>query len=282
MNVSKPCSLSVLATSQFTYGEDTIFTELTTLYETIQMKGRVMVDFESYARHGPDGPIPMGNLMLRTFNEDDECACDKCKEPGGPFENQRSFWDARKVISPFKLPKGAISDDQISQFISEKLTPDQCERYMICAPRVLGYHLMEKKWIEMFVDDVKEVDHHSSQDAFRKVQLAESQKSLIQELVQSHSNDKDVEKNTPRSKMNDLTKGKGEGLVILLHGPPGVGKTLTAESVAQVTRKPLFPMGVGDVTTDPVQLERRLEQMFELAEVWHAVMLLYVSLPHPP
>jgi len=50
--------------------------------------------------------------------------------------------------------------------------------------------------------------------------------------------------------------------------------TWAVESVAQVTEKPLFPMGVGDVTTDPSQVERRLEQMFELAEAWHAVMLL--------
>ncbi|KAK6221587.1 hypothetical protein LQW54_001359 [Pestalotiopsis sp. IQ-011] len=245
-----------------------------TINTLMNMKGRVMVDFESYSRHGPDGPIPMGDLMLRPFNEDDECGCDKCKEKGGPFENQRSLWDGAKEITKSKLPKGVISDEELRQFIAEEgLEQEELERFMVCAPRVLGYHLMEKKWIEMFVDDVQEVDHGSSRKAFEKVQLAENQKKLIQELVQSHSNDKDVNRNTPRSKMNDLTKGKGEGLVILLHGPPGVGKTLTAESVAQVTRKPLFPMGVGDVTTDPVQLERRLEQMFELAEVWHAVML---------
>jgi hypothetical protein len=216
----------------------------------------------------------MGDLKLRPFEEDDECSCDKCKEPGGPLDNQRSIWDAKDVISPTKRPKGEISDDEFRHFIAKKLTEDQIERFMICAPRVLGYHLMEKKWIEMFVDDVKEVDHRSSKAAFEKVQLIEKHKSLIQNLVQSHSNDKDINNNTPRSKMSDLTKGKGEGLVILLHGPPGVGKTLTAESVAQVTQKPLFPMGVGDVTTDPVQVESRLEQMFELAEVWHAVMLL--------
>ncbi|KAF7531090.1 hypothetical protein G7054_g9217 [Neopestalotiopsis clavispora] len=239
----------------------------------MNIKGRVMVDFESYARHGPDEPIPMGDLKLWPFDGDEECGCEKCKEPGGPYENQRSRWDANEVIYTGKLPKRDITDDECRQFMATKLTEDEIQRFMLCAPRVLGYHLMEKKWIEMFVDDVKDVDHRSSKEAFDKVQLPANQKVLIRELVQSHSNDKDVNKNTPRSKMNDLTKGKGEGLVILLHGPPGVGKTLTAESVAQVTKKPLFPMGVGDVTTDPVKVESRLEQLFELAEVWHAVML---------
>ena len=28
-----------------------------------------------------------------------------------------------------------------------------------------------------------------------------------------------------------LSSGKGKGLVILLHGPPGVGKTMTAEGI---------------------------------------------------
>lgn len=38
---------------------------------------------------------------------------------------------------------------------------------------------------------------------------------------------------------NDVVAGKGSGLIFLLHGPPGVGKTLTAEAVAEYLKKPL-------------------------------------------
>jgi ATP-dependent 26S proteasome regulatory subunit len=37
----------------------------------------------------------------------------------------------------------------------------------------------------------------------------------------------DVQKSV--EKMNDIIRGKGNGLIILLHGSPGTGKTLTAE-----------------------------------------------------
>lgn len=32
--------------------------------------------------------------------------------------------------------------------------------------------------------------------------------------------------------MDDIIKGKGTGLILLLHGSPGTGKTLTAERYA--------------------------------------------------
>ncbi|KAI8305743.1 ATPase [Colletotrichum sp. SAR11_59] len=73
--------------------------------------------------------------------------------------------------------------------------------------------------------------------------------------------------------MTDIIKGKGKGLVILLHGPPGVGKTLTAESVAQLAGKPLFSVGVSDIGLKPAEVEQNLEALFELAANWRAVLL---------
>jgi len=34
----------------------------------------------------------------------------------------------------------------------------------------------------------------------------------------------------------DFIQSKGEGQIFLLHGPPGVGKTYTAECIAELTR----------------------------------------------
>lgn len=73
--------------------------------------------------------------------------------------------------------------------------------------------------------------------------------------------------------MTDLMQGKGNGLVILLHGPPGVGKTLTAESVAKATGKPLFAVSVSDIGLKPSEVEQNLGVLFELAATWGAVML---------
>jgi DNA polymerase III delta prime subunit len=35
----------------------------------------------------------------------------------------------------------------------------------------------------------------------------------------------------------DFIQNKGEGQIFLLHGPPGVGKTYTAECIAEYTGK---------------------------------------------
>ena len=71
----------------------------------------------------------------------------------------------------------------------------------------------------------------------------------------------------------DFIFGKGRGLLILLHGEPGVGKTATAEAVAQSTRRPLFPISCSDLTAG-WEVEERLEDIFRLAHLWDCVLLL--------
>lgn len=68
--------------------------------------------------------------------------------------------------------------------------------------------------------------------------------------------------------------GKGTGLVVLLHGGPGTGKTLTAESVAEIAEKPLYRVTCGDIGTDPIQIEKYLESVFYLGRIWDCVVLL--------
>jgi 2-phosphoglycerate kinase len=57
--------------------------------------------------------------------------------------------------------------------------------------------------------------------AFDSLALEEDKKRMIQALVSAQKTD--VQNDM------DIVKGKGKGLIILLHGPPGVGKTVTAE-----------------------------------------------------
>ena len=57
-------------------------------------------------------------------------------------------------------------------------------------------------------------------EAFSTLVLPEGKKDLILSLVQQQENNSDG--------FDDLIKGKGKGLIFLLHGPPGVGKTFTA------------------------------------------------------
>ena len=95
---------------------------------------------------------------------------------------------------------------------------------------------------------------------------------MINALVKSHES-----KNSPKDdkvQVKDVVEDKGKGLVILLHGPPGVGKTLTAETIAEATGKPLFIVSVAEIGLNASKAEKNLEQMFALAGSWEAVLLV--------
>ena len=71
-----------------------------------------------------------------------------------------------------------------------------------------------------------------------------------------------------------MIEGKGKGIILLLCGPPGVGKTLTAESVAEEMRVPLFMMSAGDLGLDPRGVEAKLQSILEMCTRWNAILLL--------
>jgi AAA+ superfamily predicted ATPase len=62
--------------------------------------------------------------------------------------------------------------------------------------------------------------------------------------------------------------------ILLLHGGPGTGKTLTAESVAEIAEKPLYRVTCGDIGTEPDEVEKYLESVLNLGKIWGCVVLL--------
>lgn len=61
---------------------------------------------------------------------------------------------------------------------------------------------------------------------------------------------------------------------MLYSGPPGVGKTLTAESVAEKMNVPLYMLTAGDLGYDPTSVEIKLQGILELCSRWNAILLL--------
>ena len=57
-------------------------------------------------------------------------------------------------------------------------------------------------------------------------------------------------------------------------GPPGVGKTLTAELIAEHLQRPLMPVSAGELGTTAETVELRLPRIFKRASRWKAVLLL--------
>jgi AAA+ superfamily predicted ATPase len=104
-----------------------------------------------------------------------------------------------------------------------------------------------------------------NEQAFDHLVLHSTKKELITALVKKH----DIT-NEP----TDVIDGKGNGLILLLHGGPGTGKTLTAESVAELTHRPLYRVTCGDVGTNADDVEQYLESVLHLGKAWRCVVLL--------
>ena len=74
--------------------------------------------------------------------------------------------------------------------------------------------------------------------------------------------------------VQDIIAGKSSGSIFLLHGPPGVGKTLTAEAIAEVLHRPLYYVSMGELGTVPEAVENRLRDVLSLCEGWNALALI--------
>lgn len=140
--------------------------------------------------------------------------------------------------------------------------PDNTFVYL-SPPTMIGFNLKTKKWVDLTIDRFSEVQWNTG--AFKSLVLHERTKRLIQALI---SNQIETELST------DIISGKGNGIIMLLHGGPGTGKTLTAESVAEIAKKPLYPVTCGDIGTEPRDVEKYLESVLHLGKVWGCVVLL--------
>lgn len=117
--------------------------------------------------------------------------------------------------------------------------------------------------MDLEVDKIREVEWNKR--SFDHLVVDRESKELVQALV-THQ--------IAREQSTDIIDQKGNGLIILLHGGPGTGKTFTAESVAEMAEKPLFRVTCGDIGTKPEEVEKYLESVLHLGKSWGCVVLL--------
>jgi hypothetical protein len=217
------------------------------------ISGRVMVDTRTFHRIEANlafsvNALPGRNKRKQQFEDDGYDSDD---------------WNPVAAGEDTITPDG--SSEQGAPF--EPLTDEQC---LLATPILRGFSFTEKKFLEFFVDKTREIVWNDS--CFEQLVLPEQQKELVQALVAEHTQ-RSLASSSIRG-FDDIIKGKGKGLILVLHGPPGVGKTLTAECVAEFSHRPLYTVSSGDLGTTCEALDQRLSRTLDLAATWKAVLLI--------
>lgn len=112
------------------------------------------------------------------------------------------------------------SDVKCGEGEKATLTSLNKDQLLMCSASLKGYSLRNKKWLTFSIGSVKDIKYNEG--AFDSLVLPDDHKELILALTESQVANKET--------FDDVIQGKGKGMIMLLSGPPGVGKTLTAES----------------------------------------------------
>lgn len=181
----------------------------------LQVDSRIIIDTYAWNRFNPNKQVNLVNLTSpikkarsvdsEEYNEDcvdsEDCEdCEDCKDC--------------EVNEEYEIDEDVAAQEESTQ---TALTIDQL---LLCSASLKGYSLKNKKWLTFTVGSVLDIEYNES--AFESLVLPEEHKELILALAESQVQHKDS--------FDDVIQGKGKGMIMLLSGPPGVGKTLTAES----------------------------------------------------
>ncbi|KAF3006997.1 hypothetical protein E8E14_007964 [Neopestalotiopsis sp. 37M] len=166
----------------------------------------------------------------------------------------------------FKFSYPSICDDKLPRMdprIMKSDEPPPAPDIYVFPKTIPGYNLQSKKWVDLKVDMIRDVTWNKK--SFEHLVVDEETKELVKALVQHQ---------IARNKSTDIIDRKGNGLIMLLHGGPGTGKTFTAESVAEIAEKPLFRITCSDIGTEPVTAEKYLTSILYLGKTWDCIVLI--------
>lgn len=214
----------------------------------LRMSGRVMVDTQGGYEAGHSLGIASNDLMVTSIKY-------KYKEY---MLHMRAVKQAKGGCGS-DTAGGTTKDDVGTGMILFETVPD--DYLEMTWPAVVGFSFTSKTWGEVLVDGLSEIEFDDA--VFEILVLPAARKRMVKALVR-HSNDS----------FNDIISGKGEGSVFLLYGPPGCGKTLTAEAISEMLHRPLYTVSLGQLGVTPAELETKLNEILDLCGRWDALVLL--------
>ncbi|KAI0544995.1 hypothetical protein F4679DRAFT_562689 [Xylaria curta] len=276
-----------------------------TLKTRDDIDSQVVIDFEEAINRHSQWKPPIKSILeefsiLERFSQNEAIPTDKADDP-----DLRTFMEAQKSMrrrcineccagepkhydeyvedlekedyivaqmnrtAPPQLPVTVVPYDFRDIMRNNNLTDAE---YLIMSHRVFGFVLRSRKWHELDMAYVFEVATLGAGEGFDELVLPPGHGDMVKSMIRQHLRDKKLS-SINRDK-TDVVRGKGRGLILLLHGVPGVGKTSTAECVADLFRRPLFQITSGDLGTTAKEVEDALEENFSLASRWNSILLI--------
>ncbi|KAL2148037.1 hypothetical protein VTI28DRAFT_93 [Corynascus sepedonium] len=215
------------------------------------MSGRVMIDSHAYY---------ISNNYLKPDMEPLPAKVTESDRPESKEEASKNDTSDGEIRPAEKI----TTADRNTYERVEDLTELPDEYCLLTNPLMIGFDLKAKDWAEYHIDNLSEIEWNFK--AFDNLVLPGGEKELAWEFVQS--------KTASKENFDDFVSDKGRGITILMFGPPGVGKTYTAEAVAEKARVPLYRMSAGMLGTTPEVVEPALDQALMLCRLWNAMLLL--------
>jgi len=164
------------------------------------MPGRVILDYLAFVDAFPDLRCPLHNKKRRT------------SEKSAHVTGSVIPADVWKISSQKTLSRG-----DLWQCFDKQVYNKTDAQALLCPALSPGYSLVKKEWAYFDIDLLEAVEW--APNPLRELEMGTERKYLLRDLIMEHSS-------KPQS--NGIVSGKGEGLIFLLYGPPGCGKTLTA------------------------------------------------------
>lgn len=209
-------------------------------------------------------------------DEDNDCDCSDSDSSASDEDSDEEgtkvvvYKDKKGKYHLITIPAGSGADlasQKLDSFESEDGSTHTFseEELLIASPVVLGFAFSVKHWLEFSLSGIREIEWNS--DAFDSLVLPQHVKQNLRGLVKSH-------RFNAAKTIDDVIQGKGKGLNVVLHGPPGVGKTLTGESIADFLKCPLYAVSAGELGTNSRALEADLNRIMDITHSWGAILLL--------
>ncbi|KAK4225058.1 P-loop containing nucleoside triphosphate hydrolase protein [Podospora fimiseda] len=209
------------------------------------VSGRVIIDTHAYYKSINQVPGDSGTAVNGSNEEE------QTDEQNADATNNASDLDA-------------VSTPRQTTDRKEDLSPLSDEECLMTSPWLIGFDLKAKKWGRFCIDNLSDIEWNDK--AFDNLVSRGGEKHLAWDFVESKAHS--------TQDVDDFVHDKGRGIIILMFGPPGVGKTFTAEAVAERARVPLYTVSAGVLSTKPAELESGLDHALDLCRMWNAMLLL--------